>query len=91
MKKTLQLDRAGRMVLPKEFRKRLHLRVGEPLMAEMGVDEIRLRRVVSQPSRIVRHNGRAVWDAPDASVSLEQIEDALWAAREDRDFRASGL
>jgi len=91
MKKTLHLDRSGRMVLPKEFRSRLHLQPGDQLIAEMGVDEIRLRLIVSNPSRIIRHDGRAVWDAPDGSASMEEIETALRRGREERDNRASGL
>jgi AbrB family looped-hinge helix DNA binding protein len=91
MKKLLQVDRSGRMVLPKEFRSRLNLRTGDQLIAELGVDEIRLRLVVTNPSRIIRHEGRAVWDAPDGSASVEEIEEALQRGREERDARASGL
>jgi AbrB family looped-hinge helix DNA binding protein len=91
MKTAILVDKAGRMVLPKEFRTRLHLRGGDLLEAELGVDEIRLRRIVATPSRIVREDGRAVWDAPGASASVDELEQALHRGRDERDIRASGL
>ena len=79
------------MVLPKEFRSRLHLQHGDRLVAEMGVDEVRIRRLVANPSRIIRHGERAVWDAPEGSATIREIEDALHRGREERDSRATGL
>lgn len=91
MKTAILVDKTGRMVLPKEFRTRLRLRGGDLLEAELGVDEIRLRRVVAAPSRIVREAGRAVWDAPGAAASVDELERALHRGRDERDLRASGL
>ena len=91
MKVTIPIDRAGRLVLPKAFRSRLHLREGDLLEAELGGDEVRLRRVMVSPSRIGREGGRAVWDAPGASASLAEIEQAMLRGRQERDDRASGL
>lgn len=91
MKATISIDRAGRFVLPKAFRSRLHLQEGDVLEAEMGGDEVCLRRVMVSPARILREGGRAVWDAPDAAASLEEIEQSIHRGRQERDARASGL
>lgn len=91
MKGTIPIDRAGRLVLPKAFRKRLHLEEGDLLEVEMDAHEVRLRPVVASQSRMIRQNGRAVWDAPGASASIEEIEKAMNRGRNERDARASGL
>lgn len=87
----IPVDRAGRLVLPKALRSRMHLGETDLLEAEMRGDEVVLRRVTVPASRIVRENGRAVWDAPEASATHEEIEEALLRARRERDAKASGL
>jgi len=91
MKTTVSLDRAGRFVLPKAIRSRLNLREGDLLEIETGNDEVLIRRLMATPSRIVRENGRAVWDAPTASATIQDIESSFTRGREERDSRASGL
>ncbi len=91
MKTMIPVDRAGRLVLPKAIRARLQLREGDVLEADLGVDEVRLRRVLVSPSRIVQEGGRSVWDAPGASASVEEIEQAVVRGRQERDERASGM
>jgi AbrB family looped-hinge helix DNA binding protein len=91
MKSTISLDRTGRFVLPKAFRQRMNLREGDLLEIETNNEEIRIRRIMATPSRVIRKNGRAIWDAPNASSTAEAIEAALIQGREDRDLRASGL
>jgi len=91
MKTTISMDRAGRLVLPKAIRSRMHLCPDEALEAELCGDEVILRRLIIQPARVVRENGRAVWDAPDAVATVEDVEQSLVRAREERDQRASGL
>jgi len=87
----IPVDRAGRMVLPKAIRARLQLREGDVLEAEMGGDEVRLRRVLVSPSRIIQDGGRSIWDAPSALASVEEIERAMVRGRQERDERASGM
>lgn len=91
MKSTISVDRAGRLVLPKAFRVRMQLQGEDLLEAVLDGHEVRLRRVIANPSRIIREGGRAVWDAPDASASAEEIEWATLKGRNERDLRASGL
>jgi AbrB family looped-hinge helix DNA binding protein len=91
MKTTISIDRSGRMVLPKEVRTKLHLGVGDLLEMELGAGEIRLRPLHASHCRMIREGGRAVWDAPGATASVDEIERALTRGREERDARAGGL
>lgn len=91
MKATISIDRAGRLVLPKAMRSRMHLGQEETLEAELLGDEVILRRLIAEPARVVRENGRAVWDAPEAKATVEEIESVLMQGRRERDERASGL
>ena len=84
------IDKAGRLVLPKEVRVRLHLSAGDVLDAEIGVNEVWLRPRHAAAARITRIGQRSVWDAPGAVATLEEIENALQRGRSERDARASG-
>lgn len=85
---TIPIDKAGRLVLPKEVRTRLHLQGGDLLEASIGPDAVTLRPVRSAPARIIQHNGRAIWDAPGETATVEDFEAALQRGREERDSRA---
>lgn len=89
--KTIPIDPAGRLVLPKEIRSRMGLHAGDRFKAEVGPDQITLTRVRAKSCRIIPNNGRKVWDAPGAKVSEANIDSAIDRARKDRDQRASGL
>lgn len=88
---SLSIDKAGRVVLPKEIRAKLHLQPGDILDAEVGVGEVRLRTHHAAYSGLREEAGRMVWDAPKASASITDIEHAVGRGRSERDSRASGL
>lgn len=87
----VSMDKAGRIVLPKEIRNRLHLVGGDLLELEMGSNEIHLRPQLTQPAKISRSHSRVIWDAPGADASIEEIDQSIQRARSERDFRVSGL
>jgi AbrB family looped-hinge helix DNA binding protein len=88
---TIPMDKAGRLVLPKEIRAKLHLEAGDLLEAEVGVNEVRLRPRHAAQCGISREGGRVVWDAPGASATVEQIDRASARGRVERDARAAGM
>jgi len=87
----IAIDKVGRMVLPKEIRDRLQLVAGDFLEAEVRANEILLRPRRASAARISREGARAIWDAPGASATIEEIGVATRRGRAERDGRASGL
>ena len=91
MSTAIPMDKSGRLVLPREFRSRLHLVQGDVFDADLVVDEIRLRPRRAEAAGILHVGRRAVWDAPGTSATAEDVERALRRGREERDARVSGL
>lgn len=91
MNATVSIDKAGRLVLPKAVRRKLHLQPGDLLDMELGGNEVRLRPRHTALAQMRREGGRVFWDAPGASASVEEIEQAMARGKAERDARASGL
>lgn len=92
MTETIQIDRAGRVVLPKRFRERFRLREGDTLAIQAKGDAIELRPTKSV-TRLVKLNGvlvltgeTAVAEGLDAVAESrqERIEDLMQAAKPGR-------
>ena len=88
---TVSMDKAGRLVLPKEVRTRLHLRPGDRLEVEIGPETIILRPQRMAPAGLVQHKTRVIWNAPETTPTLDDFEAALRRGREERDQRAAGV
>lgn len=89
--KPIPMDGAGRVVLPKQVRSRLNLHAGDLFEAAVNADQITLKVIRPAPAGLSRHGKRLVWDAPGATLSESDIEDAMARGREERDRRASGV
>jgi AbrB family looped-hinge helix DNA binding protein len=89
--KTIPIDAAGRVVLPKAVRRQLHLRAGDSLEAVIRADSVVLKPVHLQSARIVRSEGRVYRDVPEAHAELKDFDEALKRGREERDDRSGGL
>jgi AbrB family looped-hinge helix DNA binding protein len=85
----IPIDKAGRLVLPKEIRARLDIGAGDILEAEWGGDEIRLRVRHETPATTMRQGKRTVWNAPGSKLSPDEWDEALQRGRKERDKRAS--
>jgi AbrB family looped-hinge helix DNA binding protein len=87
MTATLTIDSAGRIVLPKRIREKLHLAKGTKLRADIVGDKLELE--VEQPEATVVRNksGRRVivgWEGFDAVAAIKQD-------RAERDAKLIGI
>lgn len=69
----LEIDRFGRVLLPKPLRDALGLRPGEQLEAEVDAGVLHLRPT-ARPVQVTEHHGRLVLDAP-STISGDPVED----------------
>ena len=82
--KSISLDKAGRVVLPKDLRDKLRLEAGDELLVEETGEQIVLRPVRAQATL---KKERGVWvyqGAPGAEQSSESLPDLIDAARDKR-------
>lgn len=86
MDATNTIDGAGRLVLPKAMRDRLHLRAGTRLKAEMMADRIERTPEADADVRIERRGKRMVI----VGGPVFNAADAIKADREERDETISG-
>jgi AbrB family looped-hinge helix DNA binding protein len=85
---TIKIDKAGRIVLPKPVRERLHLREGSELELEERADGLTLRPIEQRPSMVREHGiwvhlGKVPrgfdWDVVVDAVREERIKDTSGA------------
>lgn len=77
MSAILVLDKAGRVVLPKQMRDRLHLDAGSKLRIEIVDDRLELRQEVPEV-KIVKQGGRRVvagWEGFDAAKAVREMRE----------------
>lgn len=82
--KAISVDKAGRVVLPKDLRDKLRLEAGDELLVEEAGERIVLRPVRAQATL---KKERGVWvyqGAPGAKRSTESLPDLIDAVREER-------
>jgi AbrB family looped-hinge helix DNA binding protein len=82
MTATITIDTAGRFVLPKAMRDRLHLRAGSKLKADIIADKIELTPEPDEGVRLVRKGKLLV--ITGVKKPFDAVA-AVKAAREDRD------
>ncbi len=83
MTATITIDAAGRCVLPKSIRERLHLSAGAKLKAELIADKIELTPEPASEVRTVRNGKRLVLTGLNGFNAVEAVK----AAREAYDER----
>lgn len=93
MKRTVQIDRAGRLVIPKDFRSRYGFEPGYHIEMEDTGTGIVLRRMESEEP-VIEHleNGFPiiVWPSGAPKISAEEYRSALREARSGRDRKLMG-
>ncbi len=80
---TITIDRAGRVVLPAELRRRLNLRPGSRLLLEVVAQKIELTPEPQQMAELVLSAGRRTVLRPSGEVF-----DAAAATRAEREAQA---
>jgi len=89
MTATLTLDKAGRLVLPKPIRDKLHLREGSKLRLDLMGDKLEISHAVPEVKIVKRGKRRVVvgWEGFDAAKAVREMrEDQV--ARLEAPFRA---
>src|SRR5882762_10383840 len=85
----LTLDNAGRVVIPKRLRDKLHMGAGDSFAAESTSDGIMLKPM-HEESRMFKKDG--IWVIQTGKpLSLEDTKAILEAIREERDLQNMGL
>jgi AbrB family looped-hinge helix DNA binding protein len=87
MTSTITMDAAGRVVLPAQIRKKLHLQAGSKLRLDIVADRLELTPEPEETARVTRKGGRLVlaetgkpFDAA-ATVRAERDKQARRAGR----------
>jgi AbrB family looped-hinge helix DNA binding protein len=83
MSTTITMDRAGRLVLPKPVRDKLHLRAGTRLSVTVVADKVELSPEPEADVRIERRGKRMVIVGGPAFDAVKAVK----AAREEHDER----
>lgn len=81
MTTTITIDRAGRLVLPKAMRDRLHLGAGSKLRADIIADKIELTPEPTEGVKLVKKGKLLVITGARPNTSADE---AIRADREDR-------
>jgi AbrB family looped-hinge helix DNA binding protein len=78
MTASVTIDKAGRLVLPKPIRERLHLRTGSQLKAEIVGDKIELSEEIPVAKIVLKKDGLPVvvgWKGFDAARAVREMRE----------------
>jgi AbrB family looped-hinge helix DNA binding protein len=82
MSTKITIDSAGRVVIPKPFRKSLGLQAGDSLEIDATADEITLRPV-REAATLIKEQGIWVY-RPDVTITNEDVSELLDQLRDER-------
>jgi AbrB family looped-hinge helix DNA binding protein len=91
VKTTAQIDRAGRLVVPKAFRDALHLRPGDRLRVRTEGDALVLEPELVYAKTRIAEDGWPLLENGREPLPLSVFQDVLDEIREERDRRNLGL
>jgi AbrB family looped-hinge helix DNA binding protein len=77
------IDKAGRLVIPKEIRKKAGLEPGTEVKIRCNLDEGQIEILLPRAEgRIVYENGFAFWES-GRTITAKEIDDAIREVREE--------
>jgi AbrB family looped-hinge helix DNA binding protein len=78
MTATITLDSAGRLVLPKAIREKMHLQAGSKLRADLVGEKLEISMDVPEATIVKRGKRRVItdWDGFDAAKAVREMRDA---------------
>ena len=86
----IAMDKAGRIVIPKNLRERAGFTSGEPLEIRYDAGRIEIEPAAAEP-QLVNEDGFWVASAPDAApIDPDTVRATLAEVREERERRALG-
>lgn len=91
MKTTAQIDRAGRLVVPKAFRDALHLRPGDRLRIRTEGEALVLEPEPVYAKTRIAEDGWPVLENGSKRLPLSVFNDVLQQIREERDRHNLGI
>jgi AbrB family looped-hinge helix DNA binding protein len=91
MKTTMQIDRAGRLVVPKAFREALHLRPGDRLRIRIDGESLVLEPEPVYAETRIAEDGWPVLENGHKPLPLSVFNDVLAEIREERDRHNLGM
>ena len=88
---TAEIDKAGRIVVPKKLRDALHLVPGTRLRIERSGDRLVFEPAFSEPQLIMKDGMWVVSGSPAADIDIPDLIRQGYAEREERILEGSGL
>src|SRR5690349_2218287 len=88
MNATTTIDKAGRIVLPKQIRQELQLGPGDVIELEASEDRVVLRPARGK-GRVYKEHGMWVFDSGEP-LTVEMVNKTLHRVRDERDRRNAG-